>query len=135
MKNKIIPCPERLRHVPRQFRWIDHRLVREGHIKGRSHGALALYLFLCTVADGKGLSYYSDGSVGKTLGLGAEALREARAELAGAGLIAWSRPFYQVLGLEPRADGAPAGQAPAARAGKVCSVAEILRSMTGEVAP
>lgn len=42
MKTKIIPCPERLRRVPRQFSWIDHRLVREGHIEGQSPRALAL---------------------------------------------------------------------------------------------
>ena len=57
---KRVLCPERLRRVPPQFSWIDHRLVRDRHIAGRSAEALALYLFLVTVADGQGLSYYSD---------------------------------------------------------------------------
>lgn len=134
MKHKIIPCPERLRHVPRQFSWIDHRLVREGHIRGRSAEALALYLFLCTVADEQGLSYYSGERLGEMLGFTAAGVRDARTELAKAGLIAYCRPFYQVLSLERQAVGASPGQAPAARCGKVSSVAEILRSMM-EVAP
>ncbi len=60
MKSKPILRPERLRHVPRQFSWIDQRLVRDRHIQGRSPEALALYLFLCIVADAQGASYYSD---------------------------------------------------------------------------
>ena len=30
MKTKPLLCPQRLRQVPRQFSWIDQRLVREG---------------------------------------------------------------------------------------------------------
>jgi hypothetical protein len=33
MKPKPILCPERLRRVPRQFSWIDQRLVRDGHLR------------------------------------------------------------------------------------------------------
>jgi len=132
MKNKIVPCPQRLRHVPRQFSWIDHRLVREGHIRGRSPEALALYLFLCTVADQKGLSYYSAERIGGLLGLGAAGVAGARAELAGAGLIAYRRPFYQVLSLDGQTAGEAPCQAPAARTGKLSGMAEILRSMSGE---
>jgi hypothetical protein len=40
-----------LRHVPRQFSWVDQRLVRERYIDRLSHEACALYLFLVTVAD------------------------------------------------------------------------------------
>ena len=101
MKTKPILCPGRLRHVPRQFSWIDQRLVRDRHIQGRSPEALALYLFLCTVADAQGASYYSDATVGKLLALSSARLREARAELITAGLIAYGAPFYQVLSLEP----------------------------------
>ena len=56
MKTKPILCPARLRRVPRQFSWIDQRLVRDRHIQGRSPRALALYLMLCTVADAQGTS-------------------------------------------------------------------------------
>lgn len=128
IKNAPILCPERLRHVPRQFSWVDHRLVRDRHIQGPSAPALSLYLFLCTVADARGMSYYSDGSAGTLLQLSSGQLRDARGELMQAGLIAYRRPFYQVLSLEPAAPGVV--WAPAAgpeRVGGVRPVAEVLR--------
>jgi len=131
MKTKPILCPERLRHVPRQFSWIDQRLVRDRHIQNRSSHALALYLFLCTVADAQGASYYSDATAGKILSFSSAQLREARAELVAAGLIAHQSPFYQVLSLEP---GLALDRAPAAppRAGETRCAAEILRAIMEE---
>jgi len=128
MKTKTLPCPERLRHVPRQFSWIDQRLVRNRHIQGPSPRALALYLFLCTVADAEGLSYYSDASTGALLTCSGSELRLARAELVAAGLIAYRCPFHQVLDLEPRGV-APTAPAPEPRLGGVRSAGEILRAM------
>lgn len=133
MKTKPILCPGRLRHVPRQFSWIDQRLVRDRHIQGRSPEALALYLLLCTVADAQGASYYSDATAGKLLSLSSARLREARAELLAAGLIAWRAPFYQVLSLEtgpaepPAAAATPAAPPEPPRAGETLSAAEILK--------
>jgi hypothetical protein len=66
---KRVLCRERLRQVPPQFSWIDHRLVRDRHISRCSANALALYLFLVTVADGQGLSYYADASICRLLPL------------------------------------------------------------------
>jgi len=97
---KRVLCPERLRQVPPQFSWIDHRLVRDRHIVGRSAEALALYLFLVTVSDGQGLSYYSDAGIGKLLPLDGPALARARQELIRARLIAYDQPLYQVLSLD-----------------------------------
>jgi hypothetical protein len=97
---KRVLCPQQLRKVPEQFSWIDHRLVRDRHIAGKSAEALALYLFLLTVADGQGLSYYSDAGIGKLLPLDAPALARARQELIRAGLIAYEKPLYQVLCLD-----------------------------------
>jgi hypothetical protein len=131
MKNKPLPCPARLRLVPRQFSWIDQRLVRDRHIQGRSCPALALYLFLCTVADARGLSYYSDTRLGEILGLSGADLRAARGELRTAGLIAWQSPFYPVLSLD-RSAGPPPASAPPPRAGEVHSAADILRAMMKE---
>jgi len=113
--------------VPRQFSWIDQRLVRDRHIKGRSPQALALYLFLCTVADAQGASYYSDSSAAGMLGFESGELRAARRELVEAGLVAFNSPFYQVLSLEPeKAEARESGQA---RVGEERSIGEILRSM------
>lgn len=104
---KRVICPARLRKVPAQFNWIDHRLVRDKHICGCSAQALALYLFLLTVADAQGLSYYSDAAISRLLPLDAPALSGARQELVAAKLIAYQKPLYQVLGLDEPAALAP----------------------------
>ena len=78
--------------MPRQFSWIDQRLVRDRHIKGRTPRALAFYLFLCTVADAQGSSYYSDESSRSLLSFSPEELRAARTELVTCGLIAYQSP-------------------------------------------
>jgi len=132
MKTKPILRPERLRHVPRQFSWIDQRLVRDRHIQGCSPESLALYLFLCTVADAQGASYYSDSAAGKLLTFSSTQLCAARAELIAAGLIAYRSPFYQILSLD-RGPAAPPAATPPRRASEVLSAADILRAMLKEV--
>jgi hypothetical protein len=97
---KRLLYPTRLRKLPVQFSWIDQRLVRDEHIDRLSHGAAALYLFLSTVADKNGLSYYSDRSLGRRLQMPTAQLNSARAELVAADLIAYQSPLYQLLSLE-----------------------------------
>ena len=55
MPTKIPIHPDRIRQVPKQFSWIDGRLVRDRHLDRCSHPAAALYLFLVTVSDAQGL--------------------------------------------------------------------------------
>ena len=100
MREKRIICPERLRRVPRQFSWVDHRLVRDGHITGLSYEALSLYLFLVTVSDADGLSYYSNEAINRILCMESGILSQCRKDLIEAGLIAYKRPLYQVLSLD-----------------------------------
>ncbi len=100
MIRKYLICPERKRHIPSTFSWVDHRLVRDRHICQCTSEALALYLFLVTVADTEGLSYYSDNSMKKYLTMNLQTLRKARNELGIAGLIAYKEPLYQVLELK-----------------------------------
>jgi hypothetical protein len=57
-------------------------------------------LFLLTVADAQGLSYYGDPALSQMLSLDEAALSRARQELVGAALIAYRKPFYQVLSLD-----------------------------------
>jgi hypothetical protein len=54
-----------------------------------------------TVADSRGLSYYGDPSLTRLLSMSQEQLESARADLIRMGLIAYTRPLYQVLALEP----------------------------------
>ncbi len=97
---KRLLVPSRVRRVPRQFSWVDQRLVREHHIERCNVESLALYLFLITVADAQGLSYYGDSSIGRILSLSSERLLRAREALIGAELIAYEAPLYQVLSLD-----------------------------------
>jgi len=122
---KRVLCRRRLRQVPPQFSWIDHRLVRDKHIQGPSADALALYLFLVTVCDGRGLSYYAGNTICQLLPLDAAALAGARGELIAAGLIAYQSPLYQVLAL-----GASARAEPRAAVAEPVSIGQILREMT-----
>ncbi len=98
----------KLRTVPTQFSWVDHRLVRERYIDQLSHAACALYLFLVTVADAQGLSYYADPSVCQRLSMTGPELHQARQALITRGLVAYQRPLYQVLALDAAPHEAPA---------------------------
>ena len=100
MVEKVPIVVERIRKVPRHFSWIDHRLVQDRHIENCSHAAAALYLFLVTVGDANGLSYYGDKSITKRLSMDQSTLNKARADLIHTGLIAWQKPLYQVLSLD-----------------------------------
>lgn len=91
--------PQRLRRVPTQFSWVDQQLVRGGFIDRCDPPAAALYLFLVTVADAQGLSYYGQAALCRHLHLKAEQLDCARDRLIGADLIAYQAPVYQVLAL------------------------------------
>ena len=102
MPVKRVLCPERLRRVPTQFSWIDQRLVRDRHLERCDAQALALYLVLVTVADAQGLSYYGEASLTRLLSMPSARLIQARADLIRLDLIAYERPLYQVLSLEPQ---------------------------------
>lgn len=97
---KRLLVPERRRELPAHFSWLDHRLVQEHHIERAEVGAWALYLFLVTVGDADGLSYYSDAALARRLGLDLSRLVRARNALLGLDLIAFEPPLVQVLSLE-----------------------------------
>ncbi len=99
MIRKEIINSRRLRRIREGFGWVDHRLVRKGYFKRHNREALALYLFLITVADSDGLSYYSEDSLCEHLNFNPSELWSSRLELVDAGLLAYRRPFYQVLSL------------------------------------
>lgn len=101
MVNKQPICPDRVRKVPKQFSWLDHRLVRDHYIDRCTHGAAALYLFLVTVADAKGMSYYADRTLSQRLAMDEQVLIDNRQDLVDMGLIAYRKPLYQVLAIDP----------------------------------
>lgn len=129
--------PERLRQVPAQFSWIDQALVQRHLIDRCDARAAALYLFLVTVADAQGLSYYGSSSLTQRLHLSTEELGAARQQLIDLELVAFSAPLYQVLAIAgttaaPRTASTPptTTSAPAARdTGGPVSLAQLLSQL------
>lgn len=123
MHDRQLPAPGRRRRVPEHFSWVDHRLVRDGHVGRCGAPALALYLVLITVADADGVSYYAERTLCRMLCWTPLELKGARWQLEQTGLIAWREPFYQVLDLAPE-PAVPASTATPAVAAVPASVSE-----------
>jgi hypothetical protein len=96
---KRVLQPQRLRQVPEHFSWIDHALVQRHLIDRCDARAAALYLFLVTVADAQGLSYYGSAALMQRLHLSPEELSAARQQLIDLELVAFEAPLYQVLAI------------------------------------
>lgn len=130
MTHKRLLRPERQRQIPPHFSWVDHRLIRQHRLRDCEHGAWALYLFLVSVGDAQGLSYYSEASLARALKVDLPGLALARRQLIGADLIAYQKPLYQVLDLVEPDGGSPAS----APAGSPRSIGDILRQALGGAA-
>ena len=124
MIHKRLIRPDRVRQVPPSFSWVDQRFVRYNYISRCDCHALGLYLFLITVSDAEGLSYYSQKALCRYLKFEPDQLERARAQLQQAQLIAYQKPLYQVLALE---DPPTPAQPPPERSSQTQSVGEILR--------
>ena len=107
--------------MPAQFSWVDQRLVRDRHLDQLDVYAAALYLFLVTVADARGLSWYGDTQTSARLSMDVGRMRQARGALVRAGLLAYAEPLYQVLALGgslPQPAQAEAAPAPSSMTGR-----------------
>lgn len=91
--------PERLRLIPEQFSWVDQALVQRHFIDHCDARSAALYLFLITVSDAQGLSYYGATTLARRLRLSDEQFAAARQQLIELELIAYRSPLFQVLAL------------------------------------
>ena len=114
--------------MPEQFSWVDQGLVQQHFIDRCDARSAALYLFLVTVSDAQGLSYYGAATLARRLHLSDEDLDSARRQLIELELIAYRAPLYQVLALPgtvaaPR----PAPRAPAITGGEPVSLATLLQ--------
>lgn len=127
---KKVIFQERLRMIPKQFSWVDQRLVHEGHLREMTAEGTRLYLFLVTVADRNGVSWYSDRSIVERTGL--VEVTKARRNLIDLGLVAYRRPHYQVLEL-PRVAGVQ--EQPQPRSCETLLFREILERLADEDKP
>lgn len=105
---KLVPEPARVRSIRGSFGWVDHRLVRDGHLTGMCLPEIALYLFFVLAADRNGVSYYRKEHICAIVGLSEDEFHLARERLVQKRLIAFApfRPgdvngYCQVLPLEP----------------------------------
>jgi hypothetical protein len=120
--------PERLRQVPEQFSWVDQALVQQHFIDRCEARSAALYLFLVTVSDAQGLSYYGAAALAQRLHLSEEQFAAARQQLIELELIAYRSPLYQVLALPGTVAAAhPTRRARAAVGGQPVSLASLLQ--------
>ena len=128
MTHKKLLRPERQRQIPAHFSWVDHQLIRQHRLRDCDHSAWALYLFLVSVGDAQGLSYYSDASLARALKVDSLGLSVARRQLIKAELIAYQKPLYQVLDLVEEPKSPPSAQ------GQLRSISDILRQAVGGAA-
>ena len=85
--------------MPEQFSWVDQALVQQHFIDRCDARSAALYLFLVTVSDAQGLSYYGAATLARRLHLSEQDLVAARQQLIDLELLAYRSPLYQVLAL------------------------------------
>ena len=130
--------PRRIRRIPMEgFSWIDRRFVRQRFIEELPRETILLYLFLATVSDAKGLSFYADPTISRLLKLNAEELSQARSRLRHAELVLYRYPLYQVLPLPSRRADAKVTTAPPSavgpRGGEPMSLQEFFALVDGKV--
>lgn len=89
--------PRRVRRPRGAYGWVDLRAVTQGHLEKVGTAAALTYLFVCSVGDTAGLSFWSRERMGRILGLDEEVLQEALGKLVAADLIARQGQIVQVL--------------------------------------
>lgn len=114
MRKYCIPQPQRVRKIEKSFAWLDHRLLRNGHLQVMTHQEQVLYMFLVLAADCHGVSFYRKEKICDAVGLDWTEFEIARDRLIDFGLIAFEpysactpNGYYQVLPV----DGRPLGSA------------------------
>ena len=75
---------------------------RDGYLASLSGTDIRLYLFLVLAANSNGVSWWGDRSICGQLKIRESELRMARGRLVEKSLIAYRRPYYQVLSLQAR---------------------------------
>lgn len=102
----IVPNPGRVRRIEGSFGWLDHRLLRDGHLEWMTLADLAVYVFLVLAADRTGVSFWRKDVMAQKLDIGWSDFEAAKRRLLERELIAFRSfspgevdGFYQVLPL------------------------------------
>ncbi len=92
----IIPEPKQVRCLQNAagYGWLDARLLRDAWFPMLSAEEIAVYVFLCLVADRSGVSWYRRDRIRTALGLGEQSVWQALSRLEAIGLVAY-RPFHE----------------------------------------
>jgi hypothetical protein len=92
----VVPRLDRVRSLGEAngFGWLDARLVRDGWLAMMSPEELAVYAFLCLVADRQGVSWYRRDRIREALCLDERAVWDALDRLEQLGLVAY-QPFHR----------------------------------------
>lgn len=94
--------PSRVRRpIPRfKWGWVDRRIVLDGYLTPMSRTEVAVYFFLCVVADGHGMSWYGPRAMARLLKEPPDQISEALISLGRRNLVALAGRFIQVLELD-----------------------------------
>lgn len=92
----VVPDTGRTRSIQTSagYGWVDARLLRDGWLPYLRGEDVAVYVFLCLVADRQGVSWYRRDRIRSALGLDEPAVWDALQRLQSLGLIAY-QPFHQ----------------------------------------
>ena len=99
--------PRRVRYPKGAYGWVDLRIVTDGHLEALDPGAALTYLFLCTVGNREGVSFWSRARMARMLNLPREVVESALLTLTETGLIAATERVVQVLAVPVRGAGQP----------------------------
>ena len=92
-RRPVVLEPDRVRRLTgTTFGWIDARIKSDGWLGILTPRTLAVYAFLCLVADREGMSWYTRARIGGELGLPDGDVLDALGELEALDLVAYE-PF------------------------------------------
>lgn len=89
--------PRRVRSPKGAYGWVDLRIVTKGHLQALNPAAALTYLFLCTVGNREGVSFWSRPRMARLLNLSQDCVDCAIQALCAADLIAATERIVQVL--------------------------------------
>jgi hypothetical protein len=89
--------PRRVRYPRGAYGWVELKVVTEGHLQALDRETALTYLFLCTVGNREGISFWSRPRIARTLNLSLDAVDAALRTLSATDLIAVNERVVQVL--------------------------------------